>query len=81
MFVHKAREIRIHPALDKPDVPRFFVAFIVFHEMLHQLFPSERDTGRHVHHPRAFRDREKAFPLYEAAMTWEREHLNQLLRR
>lgn len=81
VYDHKAREIRIHPALDKPDVPRFFVAFIVFHEMLHQLFPSDRDTGRHVHHPRAFRVREKQFPQYAAAMDWEREHLHQLLRR
>jgi hypothetical protein len=81
VYDHKAQEIRIHPALDKPDVPRFFVAFIVFHEMLHQLFPSERDAGRHVHHPRAFRAREKTFAQFTAAMQWEREHLNQLLRR
>ncbi|MDP1826874.1 MAG: hypothetical protein Q8L48_26615 [Archangium sp.] len=81
VYDHKAREIRIHPALDRPDVPRFFVEFIVFHEMLHQLFPSDRDTGRHVHHPRAFRERERAFPKYAAAMAWERQHLQELLRR
>jgi hypothetical protein len=81
VYDHKAKEIRIHPALDRPDVPRFFVEFIVFHEMLHQLFPSDRDTGRHVHHPRAFRDRERAFPRYAAAMAWERQHLQELLRR
>ena len=33
-----------------------------------------------VHHPRAFREREKAFPLYAAALRWERENLNLLLR-
>jgi hypothetical protein len=81
VYDHKAREIRVHPALDHPDVPRFFVEYIVFHEMLHQLFPSDRHTGRHVHHPRAFRDRERAFPRYEAALTWERQHLHELLRR
>ena len=81
VYDHKAREIRIHPALDRPDVPRFFVEFIIYHEMLHQLFPSDRDTGRHVHHPRAFRDRERAFPKYAAAMAWERQHLQELLRR
>ena len=37
-------------------------------------------TGRRVHHPRAFRDREKAFPLYDAALRWERENLTLLLR-
>lgn len=81
VYDHKLREIRIHPALDRPDVPRFFVEFIVFHEMLHQLFPSDRDSGRHVHHPRAFRLRERAFPRYAAAMAWERAHLQALLRR
>lgn len=81
VYDHKLREIRIHPALDRPDVPRYFVEFIVFHEMLHQLFPSERGAGRHVHHPRAFRVRERAFPRYAAAMAWEKEHIQQLLRR
>jgi hypothetical protein len=56
-------------------------AFIVFHEMLHQLFPSARHDGRHVHHPRAFKDREKAFPLYDAAIAWEQQHLAKLLGR
>ena len=81
VYDHKAREIRIHPALDRPDVPRFFVEFIVFHEMLHQLFPSDRDTGRHVHHPRAFRERERQFPKYAASIAWEKQHLQELLRR
>jgi hypothetical protein len=81
VYDHKAREIRVHPALDRPDVPRFFVEYIVFHEMLHQLFPSDRHTGRQVHHPRAFRDRERAFPRYEAALAWEKQNLHQLLRR
>jgi len=81
VYDHQAREIRVHPALDKPDVPLFFVEYIVFHEMLHQLFPSARHDGRHVHHPRAFKDREKAFPLFDAALNWEKQHLSKLLGR
>jgi hypothetical protein len=80
VYDHQTREIRIHPALDRPEVPAFFVEFIVFHEMLHQLFPSTGRGGRRVHHPRAFRDREKAFPHYGAALRWERENLGVLLR-
>jgi hypothetical protein len=80
VYDHQTREIRIHPALDRLEVPTYFVEFIVFHEMLHQLFPSSNGNGRRVHHPRAFRDREKAFPLYGAALRWERENLNLLLR-
>jgi hypothetical protein len=80
VYDHQTREIRIHPALDRSEVPAFFVEFIVFHEMLHQLFPSTGRGGRRVHHPRAFRDREKAFPHYAAALRWERENLGVLLR-
>lgn len=80
VYDHQAREIRIHPALDRSDVPRFFVAFIVFHEMLHQLFPSPPGPGRKVHHPKAFRAREQAFPLYGVAIRWEKENLLGLLR-
>lgn len=31
--------IRIHPALDRDWVPRYFISFIVYHELLHALFP------------------------------------------
>jgi hypothetical protein len=81
VYDHQTREIRVHPALDRPEVPRFFVEFIVFHEMLHQLFPSTEASARKVHHSQAFRDREKAFPQYEASIRWERENLPLLLRR
>jgi hypothetical protein len=80
VYDHQTREIRVHPSLDRPDVPGFFVDFIVFHEMLHQLYPSGDGTGRRVHHPRAFRDRERAFPVYEAALRWERDNLRLLLK-
>jgi hypothetical protein len=80
VYDHQTKEIRIHPALDRPEVPAFFVDFIVFHEMLHQLFPSTDRQGRRVHHPRAFRDRERSFPLFEAAIRWEKQHLRVLLR-
>ncbi len=80
VYDHRAREIRIHPALDRHDVPGYFVEFIVFHEMLHQLFPSERSDGRNVHHPKAYRDRERAFPRYLEARAWEKANLHLLLR-
>jgi hypothetical protein len=84
VYDHPAREIRIHPALDRADVPLYFVEFVVFHEMLHQLFPSDEansDGGRREHHPVGFRDRERCFPLYDAALHWERENLGLLLKR
>ena len=64
----------------RPDVPRYFVEFIVFHEMLHQVWPTTVTENGRVHHPPAFRARERTFPQYEAALRWEREHLSLLLR-
>jgi len=42
------RVIRIHPVLDRAWVPRYFVAYIVYHEMLHHMIPSARGTSRHA---------------------------------
>lgn len=40
------RLIRIHPVLDRPWVPRYFVAFVLYHEMLHHQIPEARGTAR-----------------------------------
>ncbi|ADO68562.1 conserved uncharacterized protein [Stigmatella aurantiaca DW4/3-1] len=72
-------EIRVHPALDQPHVPAFVVEAVVFHAMLHQLFPGE-DGSRHPSHPPEFLERERAFPLRDAAQRWQHEHLRSLLR-
>lgn len=72
--------IRIHPVLDAAWVPRFFVAFIVYHEMLHQVVaPTVHGTRREYHSP-AFRARERQFDDYAEAIAWERVHLRRLLR-
>ncbi len=56
------RTIRIHPLLDDSRVPRTFVEYIVFHEMLHAVVPSDRSSGRRYDHPEAFRVLERSFP-------------------
>lgn len=74
------RLIRIHPVLDKPWVPRYFVLFIVYHEMLHHVMPATLAGGRRVLHPPLFRARERMFRDFERAIAWERRHLHRLLR-
>jgi len=73
------RLIRIHPALDCPEVPRYFVEWIVFHEMLHQVFDIPTRNGRRQFHTPAFLARERKFEHYEEARHWERRHLDRLL--
>jgi hypothetical protein len=41
-YSHLERLIRIHPTLDRKWVPRYFVAYVVYHEMLHHMIPAAR---------------------------------------
>lgn len=64
--------IRINPILDKKSVPRYFIKFIVYHEMLHADMGTETKNGRRSVHSREFRRREKLFKYHERAMAWEK---------
>lgn len=73
------RLIRIHRSLDRAFVPRFFVSWIVFHEMLHQVHDIRVKNGRREFHSKAFLADEAGFELYDQAKLWERQHLDALL--
>ncbi|GMU05246.1 hypothetical protein [Corallococcus caeni] len=92
----RLREVRVHPALDRPTVPAFVVDFIVFHALLHaDLAAADTghetgpEAGQDLHdaagrcaaaHTPAFLAREAAFPLREAAWRWLLENLSSLRR-
>lgn len=73
------RLIRIHRSLDREFVPRFFVAWIVFHEMLHQVHDIRVKNGRREFHSKEFLADEAQFEQYEEAKSWERRHLDAIL--
>jgi hypothetical protein len=73
------RVIRIHRSLDRAFVPRYFVEWIVFHEMLHQVHDIKVVNGRREFHSKAFLADEMKFEHYRQARAWERRHLDQLL--
>lgn len=73
------RLIRIHRSLDRALVPRFFVAWIVFHEMLHQVHDIRVKNGRREFHTKEFMADEAQFEHYEEARAWERANLDALL--
>jgi hypothetical protein len=79
-YTHEQKLIRIHPSLDDATVPRFFVAFVVFHELLHHVVPPRRSKRRIDYHPPEFRARERAHPDYARAISWETAHIDELLR-
>src|SRR5262245_7116396 len=73
--------IRIHPVLDRADVPSFFLESVLYHEMLHHHLGGVPDrSGRTVYHSRAFREAEALYPRHQDALAWEKENLPQLLR-
>jgi hypothetical protein len=74
------RLIRVHPNLDRCWVPRYFIQFIIYHEMLHHVIPASRGAGRALLHPPEFRQREAQFRHYERAITWEKSHIGRILR-
>jgi hypothetical protein len=72
--------VRIHPALDRAGVPRYVVAAVVFHELLHAAMPPRVVDGRRRLHPPEFRRREREFPDHARAERWIAGHLGWLLR-
>jgi hypothetical protein len=80
VYLPGAQMIRIHPALDQAFVPRYFVEFIVYHELLHHVIPPVRVNGRYQIHSPRFRQRERDFPAYDAAIAWRQQFLRRLLR-
>lgn len=73
------RLIRIHPALDRRFIPRYFLEWIVFHEMLHQVHDIPVVDGRRQFHTPQFVAQERRFEHYLRARTWERENLDRIL--
>jgi hypothetical protein len=79
VYVQDARIIRIHPTLDRPEVPDFYVAAVVYHEMLHQAVPAREEHGRRIVHGPDFRRLERAYPDHARAKAWEERNLRLLL--
>jgi len=62
--------IVISKTLDAPDVPEWFVEYILYHEMLHIKHPARLINGRRYYHTKAFRTDEQRFPRYAEALDW-----------
>jgi len=79
-WVRDQRLIRINPVLDAKWVPRYFVSFIVYHELLHHVIPIVKgENGRALHHSPEFLEREREFRVYAKAVAWEQENIDRLL--
>lgn len=60
-------QIIINSALDRPHVPEYAVAYVLFHEMLHRKHPIKLARCRLQAHSREFRAEEQRFADYRRA--------------
>lgn len=72
-YNHQTAEIRIHPILNSPHVPAFFIQSVIHHEYLHHVLGPNHNRRFHAH--------ERKFAYYREAQAWIRLHLFLLLGR
>ncbi len=72
-YNHQTAEIRIHPILNSPEVPAFFVQSVIHHEYLHHVLGPSHNHRFHSH--------ERQFRYHREAQEWIRLHLFVLLGR
>jgi len=57
---------------DGPQVPRYAIEYLVYHEMLHLRHPVKLRGSKRLVHPAAFREEEKLFPKHAEAQAFLR---------
>ncbi len=65
--------IRINSLLDNPKIPFYFVSFVVYHEILHYVYPIKILNGRKSAHFKAFKEAEKGFSEYQEAEAFRKQ--------
>jgi hypothetical protein len=73
------RLIKVNRLLDHIHFPDYFVAYVIYHEMLHFVCPAYVDENgvKHIH-SREFKEREKEFAFFKEAQQWIRDNQNYL---
>jgi hypothetical protein len=69
-------QILLNKRMDRPEVPRYVVEFVMYHEMLHVKHPTRRSGCTLLSHSPEFRAEEKLFSGFERA----RKALDRLAR-
>ncbi len=72
-YNHHTAEVRIHPMLNAPNVPAFFIQSVIYHEYLHHVLGP--------HHNRRFHQHERRFRYHRESQEWIRRNLFRLLGR
>ncbi|MDX1972448.1 MAG: hypothetical protein SFY68_07955 [Candidatus Sumerlaeia bacterium] len=74
------REILMHPLLDHPEVPLYYVDYIIHHEIAHlEVEPELGEGGRMRIHSPEFHAVEKQFPQYREAVEYGKKGLKSVI--
>jgi predicted metal-dependent hydrolase len=68
----------ISKIFDQERVPERVVRYLVYHEMLHIFYPTERKNGRRIIHSKKFKETERQFPQYQEIQNWIKNNLRKL---
>lgn len=72
------RKIKINKILDGVKIPYYFISFIIFHEILHDLYQIEvLESGRRCVHTKKFKKHEKIFIYYNKARKFEKTFMKE----
>jgi predicted metal-dependent hydrolase len=71
MYLDWVKLVKIHKLLDSPKVPLYVIEYVIYHEMVHAVYPIYKDEkGRNRIHSREFKDLEKRFKYFSEAQEW-----------
>lgn len=70
-YNHLTCEIRIHPLLNSPQIPAYFIQSVIHHEYLHHVLGAP--------HNRRFHAQERKFRYFRESREWVRRNLWLLL--
>lgn len=73
--------ITIAGVYNHPDVPRFALDAVMYHEMLHIVVPPYNKNGRRVIHSPEFKRMERQYAFFEQWCEWEKLCLRALARK
>jgi hypothetical protein len=72
--------ITFNSMLDNAKIPGYVMEYLMYHEILHSVYPSRIVKNRLSKHPIEFRKKERQFPEYRRARLWLKENARKLIK-
>lgn len=78
-FYHPRRDLLVISRIfDSSKVPQIIIQYLMYHEMLHIVFPTKDCNGRRSVHAKEFRNHERQFPEFKQIQQWLKKNIRRL---